>query len=229
MLAPTAQSQAPELIPRVYVASQYTAPPDAPFSIVIADKDEPGDRLIVTGQALNGTTPVAGVSVYAFHTDMQGRYAIGLVSSPQLNILKNKHGGARAGAGKPKGTKNASTLSKEASREVARQLIVAQLEPLIAAHTANALGIKYLVTRDRKSGKFIRVTEAMAKAKQGHDEEVIEIWEKDPSVEAFKELLNRALDRPKEQEQELKLTGEADLIAALLLGRKRASERKKDQ
>jgi protocatechuate 3,4-dioxygenase beta subunit len=97
VLAPTARSQAPELIPRVYVASQYTAPPDAPFSIVIADKDEPGDRLIVTGQALDGTTPVAGVSVYAFHTDMQGRYAIG-VNNQDAELNPRLHGMMRTDA-----------------------------------------------------------------------------------------------------------------------------------
>lgn len=100
------------------------------------------------------------------------------------------------------------TLQKAAAREVARTLITAQLEPLIQAQLANAKGIKYLVVRDAKSGKFIRVTEAMAKAKQGSDEETIEVWEKDPSVHAFADLMNRALDKPKEQEQEHVHSGE---------------------
>ncbi len=137
-------------------------------------------------------------------------------------------GGKQPGAGRPKGAKNVSTLSKEAAREVARQLIMQSLQPLIDAHVSNALGIKYLVTRNKKTGKFIRVTEAMARARgaePGADEEAIEIWEKDPSVEAFKELLNRALDKPKEAEQDIRLSGDADLIAALLVGRQRARAR----
>ncbi len=119
----------------------------------------------------------------------------------------SNHGGRRLNAGRPKGTKQPQTLAKEAAREVARTLITAALRPLIEAQIANAQGLKYLVTRDKKSGKFIRVTEAMAKAKTGQDEEIIEVWEKDPSVQAFTDLLNRALDKPAEQ---VKVTGADD-------------------
>ena len=44
------------------------------------------------------------------------------------------------------------------------------------------------------------------------------MWEKDPSVQAFADLLNRALDKPKEQEQEVKLQveGDWDKLAARL-------------
>lgn len=129
------------------------------------------------------------------------------------------HGGKRPGAGKPKGTKWKSTIDKLAARELARQMITARLEPLIEAQIANAQGIKYLVARDPKTGKFERI---------GPDgvtsEAVIEVWEKDPSVQAFSDLLNRALDKPKEQEQEIKLTGEAELIQRLFAGRKRAAQ-----
>jgi hypothetical protein len=37
--------------------------------------------------------------------------------------------------------------------------------------------------------------------KLGDDEEIIEVWEKDPSVQAYTDLLNRALDKPAEQVQ----------------------------
>jgi hypothetical protein len=125
-------------------------------------------------------------------------------------MLKNGHGGKRLGAGKPKGTKNRGTLEKEAARELVRQLITDRLGPLIEAQLAHAEGLKYLVTRDKRTGKFIRVTEAMARAKGQADpladhEETIEVWEKDPSVQAFTDLLNRALDKPAEQ---LKVTGD---------------------
>ena len=74
VFASAAPSQAPDLIPAAYLSPQYVAPPDAPSSIVVVGNDEPGDRLVVTGQALDGTTPVAGVSVYVFHTDADGLY-----------------------------------------------------------------------------------------------------------------------------------------------------------
>ncbi len=111
-------------------------------------------------------------------------------------------GGKRPGAGLKKGYKFPKTLEKLAAREYTRQLITQALPQLLLSQIANAQGLKYLVTRDKKTGKFIRVTEAMAKLKEG--EEIVEVWEKDPSVQAFTDLLNRALDKPAEQ---LKVTG----------------------
>jgi CMP-2-keto-3-deoxyoctulosonic acid synthetase len=106
-----------------------------------------------------------------------------------------KTGGRRAG------TPNHATIDKVLKREELRRIICAHLEEMTDAQVANAKGIKYLVTRHKNSGKFIRVTEAMAKVKLGDDEEIIEVWEKDPSVQAYTDLLNRALDKPAEQVQ----------------------------
>ena len=62
--------------------------------------------------------------------------------------------------------------------------------------------IRHLMMRDPKSGQFVRVT--------GNAEEIGEalktdnaIWfyTKDPSVRAFTDLLNRALDKPAEHVQ----------------------------
>ena len=127
-------------------------------------------------------------------------------------------GGKRVGAGRKPGP---ARLEKEAAREIVRQAVYAELAPLLAAQIDNAKGLKYLVTRDKKTGKFIRVTEAMARAKITDAEEIVEVWEKDPSVPAFTDLLNRALDKPKEQEQDITLKGDDTLIAALLAGRQR--------
>lgn len=112
-------------------------------------------------------------------------------------------GGKREGAGRKKGPQ---TLDKIAARELARALVTAELGPLIEAQIANAKGIAYLVVRDKKTGKFLRVGKGRAE-KLKPDEEIIEIWEKDPSVQAFTDLLNRALDKPAEQ---VKLTGAED-------------------
>jgi protocatechuate 3,4-dioxygenase beta subunit len=67
--------QEAELIPAPYLAPRFTAPPAAPSTIVVAGRAEPGERLIVTGRTLDGTQPVAGVSVFVFQTDAGGRYA----------------------------------------------------------------------------------------------------------------------------------------------------------
>ncbi|HKY03960.1 MAG TPA: protocatechuate 3,4-dioxygenase [Blastocatellia bacterium] len=49
----------------------------APSKIVITSKDEPGEPLVVTGRvfAEDGRTPLAGVSVYVYHTDKRGYYS----------------------------------------------------------------------------------------------------------------------------------------------------------
>jgi len=142
--------------------------------------------------------------------------------------LKSKstgRGGKRPGAGKPKGHQAQATLDKIAAREYVRQRVTAQLAPLLDAQLANAIGLKYLVTRNRTTGKFVRVTEAMARAKRKKNEERIEVWEKDPSVHAFTYLLDRALDKPQDQEIAIKVrSGDADArIARLVNARKRTA------
>jgi hypothetical protein len=115
------------------------------------------------------------------------------------------HGGKRAGAGKPKGSLATQTIEKMAAREALRQIVLRDLEPLVAAQKAQALGLKYLVTRG-SDGKFVKVTEAMAGKLTG--DEIIEVWEKEPSTAAFTDLMNRALDKPKEQEQDVNVKGD---------------------
>ena len=75
------------------------------------------------------------------------------------------------------------------------------MDAMTSAQVAAAKGLKYMVLRNAKSGKFVRVTAGMAKLLEPGDERV-EIWEKEPSTGAYTDLMNRALDKPKEQEQE---------------------------
>lgn len=103
-------------------------------------------------------------------------------------------------SGRKRGTKLKTTLDKEAAREVLRQLVMAELKPMTDAQIANAKGIKFLVLRHAKSGKFIKRIEDKANAIELDPEhEIIEVWAKDPSVQAFTDLMNRALDKPIEQ------------------------------
>lgn len=74
LVASAARPQDAELIPAPYLAPKYLAPAGAPSNTVIAGRSEPGDRLIVTGRALDQGRPVAGVSIYAFHADVDGLY-----------------------------------------------------------------------------------------------------------------------------------------------------------
>ena len=94
LLAAAASAQDESLIPSVYLSPKYSALPDAPSSIVVAGPDEPGERLIVTGRVIDGTTPVVGASVYVFHTDATGDYATGL-SGLDAELDPRLHGALR--------------------------------------------------------------------------------------------------------------------------------------
>lgn len=109
-------------------------------------------------------------------------------------------GGKRPGAGRPKGSKEQGTLDKELARAHLRELVTAKMTPLVEAQIANAMGIKYLVVRQKTTGKFVRVSEAMARISDG--EELIEVWEKDPSQPAFTDLMNRTIDQPAKPAEE---------------------------
>ena len=84
-------AQTTELIVPEYLAARYTAAPDAPSTVTVAGPNEPGTRLIVTGRTLDGLRPVAGVSLYVFHTDARGRYATDIadLSAAELNPRLN--------------------------------------------------------------------------------------------------------------------------------------------
>jgi len=117
------------------------------------------------------------------------------------------------------GIKHASTISKEQAREVVRQMVMEQMQPMLRAQIAHAQGIGHVFTRD-KAGKFTKIEDA-AQAEQlltqGTEGTDYWIFMKDPSVQAFTDLMNRALDKPKEQEQEIRVTGELELVATRLL------------
>lgn len=105
--------------------------------------------------------------------------------------------------GRPPGSKNKATIKAEFDKEqlrlVVRERIAAEIGPMLDAQIANAKGIKFLMARARKGGKFVRLTQEMVEAIQsGQDtqHELIEVWEKDPSVQAFTDLLNRTIDKP---------------------------------
>lgn len=123
-------------------------------------------------------------------------------------------GGKRPNSGPKKGTKygpQKATISKELAREALRQIVLREMDGLVSAQLSNAKGLKYLVARNAKTGKFERVTPDMLEAADDALHERIEVWEKDPSVQAFTDLMNRALDKPKEQEQELDIRGALEI------------------
>lgn len=111
-----------------------------------------------------------------------------------------------------------STLAKELVREKMRQFVNDHLLEMFEAQVAQAKGLKYLVVRDQ-FGKFTRIPDDITP--EAFDElletpaAVIEVWVKDPSTQAFTDLVNRAIDKPKEQPQELVVAHDEAILAFL--------------
>jgi hypothetical protein len=103
--------------------------------------------------------------------------------------------------GRPKGSKTQKTLEKEEARALLRRLVTAELEPLARAQIDNAKGISHFMLRDPKTGKFERILdhEQILAALNSGDPSSYYIYTKDPSIQAFTDLMNRALDKPVEQ------------------------------
>lgn len=139
-------------------------------------------------------------------------------------------GGKREGAGRREGSKNVATITKEQGREALRQIVMREMEAMTAAQVANAKGLSYLVAREKGTGKFTRLTpeqieKILESGEQGDEFSMIEVWGKDPSTPAYTDLMNRALDKPKEQEQVINLRGSVEIVERLQAARKRLSQR----
>jgi hypothetical protein len=56
----------------------------------------------------------------------------------------------------------------------------------------------------------------------------IEVWEKEPDIGAIRDLLDRAIDKPKDQQIDVKVDGDWDKFAARIAKvRQRAAEEKR--
>src|SRR5215472_9925099 len=116
-----------------------------------------------------------------------------------MYVKKGNNGGARPGAGKPRGVKWPTTLRKEEARELVRQYVTERLPQFLDAMSDNITGIRHLMMRDPKTGKFERITggaEQIDKALKTKN--AVWIYTKDPNVQAFTDLINRAIDKPAE-------------------------------
>ena len=113
--------------------------------------------------------------------------------------MRSGRGGKRPGAGRPAGTKNEKTLEKAEAREFVRRAVTENLGPLLRAQMHNAMGLSHLMVRDEKTGQFTRITGSTEQIDQAcKKKNAVWIYTKDPNVQAFTDLLNRALDKPAE-------------------------------
>ena len=122
--------------------------------------------------------------------------------------------------GRPKVQK----LEKEQARKVLRERVFAQMAPLVDAQIQNAMGLRFLMVRE-KSGKFVRVGRDRAE-KLNPNQEIIEVWEHQPSERAFVALMDRTIDRPVEH-VEANVNSTVELTNRLIAGRKRVADARK--
>ena len=141
--------------------------------------------------------------------------------------------GEKKAGGRPPGSLNKSTLSKEAAKEIHRQIVLKHMEEMAAAQIAAAKGLNLIIVRDAKSGKFLRRIKSeeefdQALIAQENGEETLETWAKEPATAAYAYLMDQAIDKPVNPKQELDVKFEDQTLRATLEeGRKRAAARGK--
>lgn|SRR3990167_5501180 len=120
-------------------------------------------------------------------------------------------GGARPGSGPKKGTKYAKTINKALAREEARTYIQRQMPRMMRAQIEAACGVAHLFIR-AADGTFSRAPSNMTAAAMSvvlnGDRNRFYIATKDPNTQAFTILAGYALDKPKEQAQDIEVQGD---------------------
>lgn len=115
--------------------------------------------------------------------------------------MPGKGRGNGSGKGKPKGYRAPQTIQKELERERLRQMVCAELEPMARAQIEHAKGVSYMVLRN-PDGTFTRATDVkQIDAACAAGAQAFKIFTQAPNVQAFADLLNRALDKPVEAVQ----------------------------
>lgn len=117
-------------------------------------------------------------------------------------------GGARPNTGPKPGSQHKATISaneqKALAREVIRAHITAHIPEIVRAQTENALGINYLVIRD-KNGSYVEATnEAQVKAALAAGGDAFRVYTRQPHQASAAMLLAYAADKPVEP---VELTG----------------------
>lgn len=106
--------------------------------------------------------------------------------------------------GRQAGTKNKATIDKELHRERLRQMVVDALGPMTQAQIDHAQGVSYMVLRN-PDGTFTRATDVkQIDAACASGAAAFRIFTQAPNPAAYKDLMDRTLDKPVEQVQ---LTG----------------------
>jgi hypothetical protein len=107
-------------------------------------------------------------------------------------------GGARAGAGRPKGSEEQATLDKRANRALIREAAKPYIERIVQAQADNALGVNYIVLR-QPDGSYARATDVEAlDAALAAGEGAFKVYTKEPHQGSASLVLAYAADKPVE-------------------------------
>jgi hypothetical protein len=98
--------------------------------------------------------------------------------------------------------------SKQQMRDVYRTYWLPKMMPLLQAQEARALGLQHFMLRDPESGEWRHVEDPkQIEAALNHPDaaqgSTYRIHTKDPDGRDITDILNRVIDKPKEQEQEV--------------------------
>jgi hypothetical protein len=108
-------------------------------------------------------------------------------------------GGARAGAGRPKGSEEQATLDKRANRALIREAAKPHIARIVQAQAENAVGVSYMVLRDPVSGAYVRATDEQAvDAALAAGPDAFRIYTKEPHSGSAAMVLAYAADKPVE-------------------------------
>lgn len=109
-----------------------------------------------------------------------------------------KHGGARAGAGRPKGSEEQATIDKRTNRALIRAAVTPHIEKLVNSHVANACGVSFMRLR-YPDGRFANATdEKQIDAAIAAGASWFEIFTQQPHQASASMLLAYAADKPVE-------------------------------
>ena len=111
----------------------------------------------------------------------------------------------RKTGGRVKGTLNEKTLDLIWERELIRRQILKERAPMIDAHTQHAKGIGYMLIR-RPDGTYSRATdEAQIDSALAIGGSAFKIFTQAPNPQSFTTLMAYAVDKPREQPQEVNI------------------------
>ena len=136
-------------------------------------------------------------------------------SKPVKTGKRGPKPGSPQRGGIPKGTILPKTLQKLEGKALLREMVLAELGPIVRAVVAKAKGINHMMLRDETTGQWIRLTEQeqiekALNAPGAAEGKTFWIHTKDPDIPAAVTLLDRAIGKPVE-EQNVNLTVNAPL------------------